>query len=385
MSGYEFDPPNGHEFDPTPPGARTERGRRRAMSPRERRQAQARAEKAQAKAAKEQARAAKEQARAEKSRVRAEQAQLQAEAKAAMAEAKARDKAAVKAQAVAPPQPAQEPVVQAPVVQAPPPQVSAPQPNPAPAAASPFAGLQQSAKAASSRPQKPLREEGLLLLGLAIVLAIVIKAFFVQAFYIPSESMEPGFVQNDRILVQKVSYWFGGEPQRGDIVVFQDPGNWLNIATAVGPSNLLTTAMSKIGLYPSGGHLVKRVIGVAGDVVSCCDKQGRIRINHLGMDEETYAVLRDGAECYGPMVGNCKWRAGPIPEGHVFVMGDNRANSADSTVHMCRENQTDCVPGEEFVPTDLIVGKVFVLLWPWDRFTWIKRPAVFDQVPPPDY
>ena len=73
----------------------------------------------------------------------------------------------------------------------------------------------------------PLWQETILLLGIALVLAIVIKALFVQAFYIPSESMEPGLVKNDRILVQKVSYWFGGTPQRGDVVVFKDPGGWL--------------------------------------------------------------------------------------------------------------------------------------------------------------
>ena len=77
-------------------------------------------------------------------------------------------------------------------------------------------------------------QETILLLGVALVLAIVIKALFVQAFYIPSESMEPGLVKNDRILVQKVSYWFGGTPERGDVVVFEDPGGWLGTED-VGP------------------------------------------------------------------------------------------------------------------------------------------------------
>src|ERR671921_626155 len=79
----------------------------------------------------------------------------------------------------------------------------------------------------ASKKHLPLWQETLLLLVIAIVLAVVIKAFFVQAFYIPSESMEPGLVKNDRILVEKTSYWFGGTPQRGDVVVFQDPGGWL--------------------------------------------------------------------------------------------------------------------------------------------------------------
>ena len=132
-----------------------------------------------------------------------------------------------------------------------------------------------------SRPKKhlPLWQETLLLLAIAIVLAIVIKAFFVQAFYIPSESMEPGLVKNDRILVEKMSYWFGGTPQRGDVVVFKDPGGWLSEEEDAGPSNPIGQLMAKIGLYPSGGHLVKRVIGVAGDTIHCCDKQGRILVN----------------------------------------------------------------------------------------------------------
>src|SRR5690348_7945400 len=175
---------------------------------------------------------------------------------------------------------------------------------------------------------------------MAVVLAVVIKAFFVQAFYIPSESMEPGLVKNDRILVQKVSYWFGGTPQRGDVVVFKDPGGWLSGSEDVGPPNAVTDLMAKIGLYPSGGHLVKRVIGVAGDNIHCCDDQGRILVNGVALDEHSYA--RPG-DCYGPMIPcDQGWNAGPVPAGHIFVMGDNRAHSADSTVHMCTKAETDC-------------------------------------------
>ena len=229
----------------------------------------------------------------------------------------------------------------------------------------------------------PVWQETILLLGIALVLAIVIKALFVQAFYIPSESMEPGLVKNDRILVQKVSYWFGGTPQRGDVVVFKDPGDWLSPAESAGPQSGITELMAKIGLYPSGGHLVKRVIGVAGDVIKCCDKQGRISVNGQPLNESSY-VKEKGIDCNGPMVGDCSqnsWTAGPVPKGHIFVMGDNRGHSADSTVHMCPKTATDCVPGDEFVPVDLVVGKVFVLLWPSDRFRWIDRPSTFADVP----
>ncbi len=226
----------------------------------------------------------------------------------------------------------------------------------------------------------PLWQETILLLAIALGLAILIKAVLVQAFFIPSQSMEPGLKVNDRILVQKVSYWGGGEPQRGDVVVFKDPGGWLGSAESSGPSSLVTRAMSKIGLYPSGGHLVKRVIGVEGDVITCCDKKGRISVNGQPLNEKAYIQL-DGADCNGPMTRTCDWTAGPVPPGRIFVMGDNRNNSADSTRHMCLDESTGCVPGEEFVPVDLVVGKVFVLLWPRDHFRWVTRPDSFDDVP----
>jgi signal peptidase I len=228
----------------------------------------------------------------------------------------------------------------------------------------------------------PIWQETLLLLAVALALALVIKALFVQAFYIPSESMEPGLVENDRILVQKVSNWFGGTPQRGDVVVFKDPDNWLG-ADNPGPTGPVTEVMAAIGLYPEGGHLVKRVIGVAGDTITCCDDEGRIAVNGKPLDENGYVADAPGLSCNGPMTGNCDWSAGPVPEGHVFVMGDNRGSSADSTAHMCVEGETDCTKNP-YVDVDLVVGKVFVLVWPTDRFGWVGRPDSFDDVPEPE-
>lgn len=239
-------------------------------------------------------------------------------------------------------------------------------------------------EAAGKRKRKnlPIWQETILLLGVALVLAILIKALFVQAFYIPSESMEPGLVENDRILVQKPSYWFGGSPSRGDVVVFEDPGGWLGATEEASPPNALVSAMTTIGLYPAGGHLVKRVIGVEGDVIECCDDQGRLLVNGEPLEEDDYVPDEAGIACRGPMTGNCDWSAGPVPEGHIFVMGDNRAHSADSTVHLCTDAETDCTDNP-FVDTDLVVGKVFALVWPRDRIDLLDRPGTFADVPAP--
>lgn len=231
------------------------------------------------------------------------------------------------------------------------------------------------------RKQLPIWQESILLVAVALVLAVVIKAFFVQAFYIPSQSMEPGLVVNDRILVQKVSYWGDDDPARGDVIVFKDPGGWLGPEDTEGPSNLATKALAKVGLFPTGGHLVKRVIGVGGDHVVCCDKKGRMSINGHTMDATDY-VKQDGTECAVPN-RRCKLDV-TIPEGYLLMMGDNRGNSQDSTAHMCdHPKREQCPPTRGLVSTDLVVGKVFALVWPQDRFHRITRPEVFEDVPDP--
>jgi signal peptidase I len=226
----------------------------------------------------------------------------------------------------------------------------------------------------------PLWLETIVLMTAAILLAVVVKAFLVQSFYIPSESMEPGLLKNDRILVEKPSYWFG-TPQRGDVVVFKDPGGWLNAEESAGPSGLIGRVMAKVGLYPAGGHLVKRVIGVSGDTIHCCDQQGRLVVNGHPLDELP-EVARSGQACDGPEVDNCTrgWTVGPVPAGHVFVMGDNRAHSADSAYHVCHPRAAGCDTGPVFVPTSDVVGKVAVLMWPLARAHILHRPAGFSAL-----
>lgn len=228
-------------------------------------------------------------------------------------------------------------------------------------------------------------QESLLMLGIAVVLAVVIKALFLQAFYIPSPSMVPGLVKNDRILVEKPSYWLGGEPQRGDVVVFEDPGGWLPPEDEAGPTNPVTKALTKLGLYPTGGHLVKRVVGVAGDVISCCDAQGRLLVNGHPLDEDDYVNEAATSACRGPKgpggPDTCQWSAGPVPEGRLFVMGDNRYHSGDSSFHLCDPAETGCDPADAYVDAGLVVGRVFAVVWPRDHITWLHRPDTFADVP----
>ncbi len=218
---------------------------------------------------------------------------------------------------------------------------------------------------AEPRRGLPFWQELVLLVGIALVLAVVIKAVLLQAFYIPSGSMEDTLVFNDRILVQKVSYWGGGTPQRGDVVVFADPGTWLGAQDAAGATSPVAGALELFGLYPTGGHLVKRVIGVGGDTVKCCDKRGRVTVNGTPLEEKSY--LRAGES-----PSQIRFEV-TVEDDHLWVMGDNRSNSADSRVHLGD-------PGGGQVPVDDVVGKVFSVVWPLGHATVLRRPQTFEAL-----
>lgn len=212
--------------------------------------------------------------------------------------------------------------------------------------------------------QLPIWQEMLALLGVALVLAIVIKAFFMQAFYIPSGSMNDTLVLDDRILVQKASYW-RGQPERGDIVVFADPGGWLGPGETRTADNAAARVLEMFGLFPTGGHLVKRVIGVGGDRVVCCDAAGRITVNGVPLHERSYLAAGEEPSLIEFDV--------EVAEGYLWVQGDNRSNSADSRVHLGD-------PGGGFIPLEDVVGKVFMVVWPWEHTTMVERPATFETV-----
>ena len=215
-----------------------------------------------------------------------------------------------------------------------------------------------------ARRQMPFWAELVMLLAIALVLALGIKALLMQAFYIPSGSMNDTLVLNDRILVQKVSYWGAASPERGDVIVFSDPGGWLGPGVAP-PSNPVARGLELFGLFPTGGHLVKRVIGVGGDTVKCCDKRGRVRVNGTPLAERGYLAPgeRPSASAFEQQV----------PEGYLWVMGDNRSQSADSRVHTGD-------PGGGFVAEEDVVGKVFAVVWPLGHAKTIRRPDTFEAV-----
>ena len=207
-------------------------------------------------------------------------------------------------------------------------------------------------------------QETIVLVAVAVVLAVIVKTLLVQAFYIPSGSMEPTMQVNDKILVQKVSYWTG-EPKRGDIVVFDDPGGWLDEA-APRPSNALQKALEKIGLAPSGGHLIKRVIGVGGDHVVCCT-DGRLTVNGVSIDEPY--LMDDTSTARTPFDVR-------IPDGRLWVMGDNRGDSSASPQHIGD-------PGGGFVRESSVVGEAWLRVWPLGRAGFVDGTSAFDDVPAP--
>ena len=205
-----------------------------------------------------------------------------------------------------------------------------------------------------------VREFGIIIV-VALVLSALVRAFLVQAFYVPSESMENTLMPNDRIIASKISTHFGGV-SRGEVVVFKDPGGWLGDPgpAADGIRGALHTGLTFIGLLPSdsGSDLVKRVIGIAGDHVVCCDKQQRILLNGVPLNE-SYVIQPTNQVKFDVTV----------PTDSVFVMGDNRGNSRDSRYHL------DVNSGG--VPLEDVVGRAFVVVWPLNRFTYLSIPDIF--------
>lgn len=212
---------------------------------------------------------------------------------------------------------------------------------------------------------------------IAIVVSFLVKTFLVRSFYIPSGSMEDTLLINDRILVDEITPRFGGY-ERGDIVVFQDPGGWLPPSTEPARAPIVEAGewvLSLVGLAApdSDDHLVKRIVGLPGDHVVCCNAVGQITVNDVPIDESDYIEVpsADAAASGDPFDI-------VVPDGSLWVLGDNRYRSKDSRYN------TD-QPGKGFVPFDNVVGRAFLVTWPLDRFGVLDfHHDVFAGVPAPE-
>lgn len=227
-------------------------------------------------------------------------------------------------------------------------------------------------QAPAAKKRGGLLREALVVMVSALVLSVLIKTFLAQAFYIPSGSMEDTLEFGDRVMVTKLA---PGplELERGDLVVFVDPGGWLNVPEDTRPAwqRSVSDVLTWVGILPqdAGHHLIKRIIGMPGDHVVCCHDDGNLVVNGEEIDEPYLKPGVNPSEIEFDIV---------VPEGQLWLLGDNRSNSADSRAHMGR-------PGGGTVPIDNVVGRAFVLLWPLDRFTLINNPEdVFSSIPDPE-
>lgn len=205
-----------------------------------------------------------------------------------------------------------------------------------------------------------------LIVVVAFVIFTLLRVFIVQVFWIPSASMRDTLVENDRIAVSRIAAHMGNI-ERGDVVVFDDQLDWL-------PSNLSTgdsfaNAVGKfVGFLPGGSDktLVKRVIGVGGDHVTCCTAEGKVAVNGVPVDEPYIAD--------GQLPSDISFDI-TVPQGTLWVMGDNRGNSADSRYHM-GSGETP------YVPEDAVVGTVSAVIWPTSHWkVGLNRRDVFAGIP----
>jgi signal peptidase I len=207
----------------------------------------------------------------------------------------------------------------------------------------------------------------------ALLISFLIKSFLLRSFYIPSGSMFETLQINDRIVVNELVP--NVVPlQRGDVVVFKDPGGWLSFkptkkpTTPVGQMSEWLLSVTGLSAPDNDQHLVKRVIGVGGDHVVCCDAKKRITINGKSITEPYVAKGSDASRTDFDVT---------VPKGSFWVMGDNRGNSQDSRYH-------PDAPGKGFVASKYVVGRAFIISWPFSHFKWLDNYAdVFKNVSAP--
>lgn len=219
----------------------------------------------------------------------------------------------------------------------------------------------------------PLWQELPLLLIVAFCLAVLIRTFLLQAFFIPSGSMEDTLLIGDRVLVNKVVYDVR-DPKRGEVVVFKGTDKWAPQDTGEPEPGLVGKVGRTIGdlvgvSRPGEKDFIKRVIGVPGDHVKCCDEQGRVTVNGVALDESY--VVRDSPLDLPPNPQECRSRRFDevvVPPGQIFVMGDHRLVSQDAR---CQGP----------VPIDNVIGRAFLIVWPYAHWASIPVPSTFDNLP----
>ena len=212
--------------------------------------------------------------------------------------------------------------------------------------------------------------ELVIIVVVALVASALLRAFVVQAFFVPSGSMLPAIQLHDRIVVSRI-----GSIERGEVVVFEDPGGWIPATEQAQPPGTLRRALEWVGVLPASGHehLVKRVVGLPGDRVVCCDDDGRLNINGYAVDESSF-LRQDGQGA-----DNVRFKV-VVPADSIFVLGDNRYRSGDSSRHPTGQ--------DAFVPLELVTGRAFAVVWPAGNAHILHIPSAYDDVPdggaPPD-
>ena len=215
------------------------------------------------------------------------------------------------------------------------------------------------------RKQRSFWRELPILVAVALLLAVVIKTFAIQAFWIPSGSMENTLEINDRVLVNKIVY-HTRDIHRGDIVVFNGDGSWDPGAIPTNGNIFQQFGAGFASMFGFGHNadiLIKRVIGIPGDRVACCDAQGRLTVNGVPLTEQSYLYP-------GSAPSQMRFNI-VVPPGRLWVMGDNRLFSEDSRGHMGD-------PGGGTVPESAVIGRAFVIIWPISRWRILPIPATFN-------
>ncbi|WP_025157464.1 signal peptidase I [Leifsonia aquatica] len=236
------------------------------------------------------------------------------------------------------------------------------------------AGAQPATRGERDKQRSALRfvRDIAVIVVVALLVSFLVKTFVVRSFYIPSGSMENTLQIQDKIIVNEL------QPSlfplaRGDVVVFRDPGGWLPPAPPTHQNPIgqaVDTALTFVGLSASDSddHLVKRIIGLPGDRVACCSTTGHLTVNGVPIDEP-YIIVPPGQSNAATLAFDVT-----VPAGELWVMGDNRYASQDSS-----RNQS--LPGHGFVPLSNVVGRAFVISWPVSRWTWLDDyPEVFARV-----